>query len=206
MWIDYPNQITESPEALLREEKRLKATPMADRVRFLRLLKSATYPTQTQVADLLGYDVRTPSVFIAPEKSHCHLIFPTKNRGIHCGVNANSMAVMSGGTLSAYAQKSRPISGSAFVMVPTKGFVCGLVLLGQIQQNGHCRAQDRQQNREEDADKPTKGFLHVIFNICNAPFNPIEALGVLFYNRFKPCQSFVGGLWFNDWDGHGIPF
>ena len=59
MWIDYPNQITESPEALLREEKRLKATPMADRVRFLRLLKSATYPTQTQVADLLGYDVRT---------------------------------------------------------------------------------------------------------------------------------------------------
>ena len=28
MWIDYPNQITESPEALLREEKRLKATPM----------------------------------------------------------------------------------------------------------------------------------------------------------------------------------
>ena len=59
MWIDYPNQITESPEALLREEKRLKATPMADRVRFLRLLKSATYSTQTQVADLLGYDVRT---------------------------------------------------------------------------------------------------------------------------------------------------
>ena len=59
MWIAYPNQITESPEALLREEKRLKATPMADRVRFLRLLKSATCPTQTQVADLLGYDVRT---------------------------------------------------------------------------------------------------------------------------------------------------
>ena len=57
MWIDYPNQITESPE--LREEKRLKATPMADRVRFLRLLKRATCPTQTQVADLLGYDGRT---------------------------------------------------------------------------------------------------------------------------------------------------
>ena len=37
MWIDYPNQITESPEALLREEKRLKATPMADRVAFLAL-------------------------------------------------------------------------------------------------------------------------------------------------------------------------
>ena len=27
MWIAYPNQITESPEALLREEKRLKSHP-----------------------------------------------------------------------------------------------------------------------------------------------------------------------------------
>ena len=32
---------------------------MADRVRFLRLLKHAPSPTQTQVADLLGYDGRT---------------------------------------------------------------------------------------------------------------------------------------------------
>ena len=59
MWIDYPNQITESPEALLRKEKRLKATPWADRVRFSRLLKRTTSLTQTQVADLLGYDGHT---------------------------------------------------------------------------------------------------------------------------------------------------
>ena len=59
MWIDYPNQIQKARKPCFGKEKRLKATPMADRVRFLRLLKSATYPTQTQVADLLGYDVRT---------------------------------------------------------------------------------------------------------------------------------------------------
>ena len=72
-------------------------------------------------------------------------------------------------------------------------------LLGQIQQNRHRRAQDGQENCEENPNEPTERLVHAIFNSCDAIFNSCDMcfdLGqgecVLFRNRFKPCQPFVG--------------
>ena len=73
-------------------------------------------------------------------------------------------------------------------------------LLGQVQQNSHCRAQDGEKYCKENPNEPTKRLLHVIFYPRDAIFNPCDMcfdLGkgecVLFGNRFKPCQSFVSG-------------
>jgi hypothetical protein len=45
MWIDnYPHLITETQERLLEREKSLRGSALENRVKMLRLLKSAAYP------------------------------------------------------------------------------------------------------------------------------------------------------------------
>ena len=81
------------------------------------------------------------------------------------------------------------------------GFLCYLFeLLGQIQQNSDCCAQDGNKDCEKQTGKPTKGFMHVFFD-----FN--KGLRVLFCNRLKPCESFVGRdlCRINGGDAHGFP-
>jgi hypothetical protein len=43
MRIDRPEMIQESPEEFLERGKRLRASPLENRVKMLRLLKSASY-------------------------------------------------------------------------------------------------------------------------------------------------------------------
>ena len=59
MWIDYPDQIQESVDTLLAQERRLRTSAVADRVKMLRLLKSGRYRSQRQLAPLLGHSDRT---------------------------------------------------------------------------------------------------------------------------------------------------
>lgn len=59
MWIDYPDRIQESVDTLLAQERRLRSSAGADRVKMLRLLKSGRYRSQTQLAPLLGHSDRT---------------------------------------------------------------------------------------------------------------------------------------------------
>ena len=59
MWLNYPAQIRESVAELLRREKQLRDSTLADRVKMLRLLKSGTYRSQCQVAPVLGHSART---------------------------------------------------------------------------------------------------------------------------------------------------
>lgn len=59
MWIDYPAQIQESVDTLLAQERRLRMSAVADRVKMLRLLKSGRYRSQCQLAPLLGCSDRT---------------------------------------------------------------------------------------------------------------------------------------------------
>ena len=54
MWINYPAQIQESVEILVAQERRLRQSAVADRVKMLRLLKSGRYRSQCQLASLLG--------------------------------------------------------------------------------------------------------------------------------------------------------
>src|SRR5512134_192163 len=58
MWIDYEQAIRESAEELLAVERRQRTSAVADRVKRLRLLKTNTYPSQRQVATVLGYTER----------------------------------------------------------------------------------------------------------------------------------------------------
>jgi transposase len=59
MWINnYPQMIAESPEKLLRQEKRLRGSPLESRVKMLRLLKSGQYRSRRSLADALGYSSR----------------------------------------------------------------------------------------------------------------------------------------------------
>lgn len=45
MWINnYPEMISESYEELLKQEKRLRGSPLESRIKMLRLLKSGAYP------------------------------------------------------------------------------------------------------------------------------------------------------------------
>ena len=66
-------------------------------------------------------------------------------------------------------------------------------LLGQVQQNSHCRAQDGEKYCKENPNEPMKRLLHVIFNPYDMCFDLGKGECVLFGNRFKPCQSFVSG-------------
>ena len=59
MWIHYPDQIQESVATLLAQERRLRSSAVADRVKMRRLLKSGRYRSQRQLAPLLGHSDRT---------------------------------------------------------------------------------------------------------------------------------------------------
>ena len=59
MWIHYPDRVEESEDSLLKQERRLHSSPLADRVKMLRLLKSGRYRSQAQLAPVLGYSDRT---------------------------------------------------------------------------------------------------------------------------------------------------
>ena len=54
MWIHYPDRVEESEDSLLKQERRLHSSPLADRVKMLRLLKSGRYRSQAQLAPVLG--------------------------------------------------------------------------------------------------------------------------------------------------------
>jgi transposase len=59
MWINnYPQMIAESPEKLLRQEKRLRGSLLESRVKMLRLLKRGQYRSRRSLADALGYSSR----------------------------------------------------------------------------------------------------------------------------------------------------
>ena len=49
MWIHYPDRVEESEDLLLNQERRLRCSPVADRVKMLRLLKSGRYRRQAQL-------------------------------------------------------------------------------------------------------------------------------------------------------------
>ncbi len=59
MWIHYPDRVEESEDLLLNQERRLRCSPLADRVKMLRLLKSGRYRSQAQLAPVLGHSDRT---------------------------------------------------------------------------------------------------------------------------------------------------
>ena len=48
MWIHYPDRIQESVDTLLAQERRLRTSAVADRVKMLRLLQSGRYRSQRQ--------------------------------------------------------------------------------------------------------------------------------------------------------------
>lgn len=58
MWIDYQQAIAESAADLLTLERQCRGAGVADRVKMLRLLKSDAYPSQRQLAAVLGYTER----------------------------------------------------------------------------------------------------------------------------------------------------
>jgi transposase len=58
MWIDYGDQITQTPAAILTLERRLRGRPLADRVKLLRLLKTRTCRSLRSAAPMLGYSER----------------------------------------------------------------------------------------------------------------------------------------------------
>ena len=58
MWIHYPDAIEESPDDLARLEKSLRGNPVQDRLKMLRLLKTQAYPSQSKLAEALGYSDR----------------------------------------------------------------------------------------------------------------------------------------------------
>ena len=59
MWINYPDQIQDSVDSLLAQERRLRSSAVADRVKMLRLLKSGLVGSQRPLAPLLGHSDRT---------------------------------------------------------------------------------------------------------------------------------------------------
>lgn len=58
MRLHYADLIQETPEELARLERRYRASPLADRLKMLRLLKTETYPSRLQLAPVLGYSRR----------------------------------------------------------------------------------------------------------------------------------------------------
>jgi transposase len=58
MWIDYRQAIGESAADLLKLERRYRGAGVGDRVKMLRLLKTEAYPSQRQLATVLGYTER----------------------------------------------------------------------------------------------------------------------------------------------------
>lgn len=58
MWIDYGDQITQTPAAIRTMERRLRGRPIADRLKLLRLLKTRTCRSLRGAAPMLGYSER----------------------------------------------------------------------------------------------------------------------------------------------------
>lgn len=58
MTLDYDALIAESPDDLAAVERRHRASPLADRLKMLRLLKSGAAPSRRALADTLGYSER----------------------------------------------------------------------------------------------------------------------------------------------------
>ena len=58
MYLRYQNLITESPDELARLERQHRRSPVADRFRMLRLLKSGAYRSRRALAQHLGYSER----------------------------------------------------------------------------------------------------------------------------------------------------
>lgn len=58
MQLDYPSLIHEPAEELARLEKARRGSPVADRLRMLRLLKGGTYPSRRTLSEVLGYSER----------------------------------------------------------------------------------------------------------------------------------------------------
>lgn len=59
MWINnYPEMIAESYEELLKQEKRLRGSPLESRIKMMRLLKGGAYRSQLQLTEVLGYSSR----------------------------------------------------------------------------------------------------------------------------------------------------
>ncbi len=59
MWIDYTEQIEESPSELRKlEKKRADSRSVADRLKMLRLLKEGACRSRSQAAKVLGYSER----------------------------------------------------------------------------------------------------------------------------------------------------
>lgn len=58
MWLDYRQAIAESAADLVALERRYRGAGVADRIKMLRLLKTDAYPSQRQVATVLGYTER----------------------------------------------------------------------------------------------------------------------------------------------------
>ena len=59
MWINnYPEMIAESYEELLKQEKRLRGSPLESRSKMLRMLKGGAYHSQLQLTEVLGYSSR----------------------------------------------------------------------------------------------------------------------------------------------------
>jgi hypothetical protein len=58
MWIDYEQAIPESATDLLTVERQHRGSAVADRVKMRRLLKTDAYPSQRQLARVLGYTER----------------------------------------------------------------------------------------------------------------------------------------------------
>lgn len=58
MYLRYDNLIAESPDDLRRIERRHRASPVAARLKMLRLLKTGAYRSRRALADVLGYSER----------------------------------------------------------------------------------------------------------------------------------------------------
>ena len=52
-------ELKKAEDSLLKQERRLHSSPLADRVKMLRLLKSGRYRSQAQLAPVLGHSDRT---------------------------------------------------------------------------------------------------------------------------------------------------
>ena len=58
MYLRYDEIITEAPDDLLRIERQHRASPVAPRLKMLRLLKSGAYRSRRALASVLGYSER----------------------------------------------------------------------------------------------------------------------------------------------------
>lgn len=58
MRLNYSDLILEPPDELARLERQYRSSPVADRLKMLRLLQSGAYPSRTRLAPVLGYTPR----------------------------------------------------------------------------------------------------------------------------------------------------